>query len=201
MKLKLTFTEPLLGTLAGEKEIAKEFIASKVSGGIPKADEIDVIESLDESLEKGSTVFNADENGVFLWDYQVKGFFKDAMLALLTTGNFTQEALKKVGLTKYAYKRTIDHHLFINPRKIHLDLSGPTFFVERPLRADTMRGERIALARSEAAPAGTTCEIEVVTMNKSIVPFLYECLNYGALRGIGQWRNSGMGRFTYEELQ
>ena len=25
-----------------------------------------------------------------------------------------------------------------------------------------------------------------------------ECLDYGKLRGIGQWRNSGKGRYTYE---
>ena len=201
MKIKLTFTEPLLGTLAGEKEIAKEYIASKVAGGVPKSDEVEAIESLDESLEKGSTVFNADEQGGFLWDYQIKGFFKDAMLAIATAGDYTQDALKKAGLTKYMYKRTIDHHLFINPRKIHLNLSGPTYFIERPLRADTMRGERIALARSEAAPAGTTCEIEIKTLNKKLIPFIKECLDYGELRGIGQWRNSGMGRFTFEELQ
>ena len=27
-----------------------------------------------------------------------------------------------------------------------------------------------------------------------------EWLDYGALRGIGQWRNSGKGRYTYEIL-
>lgn len=27
-----------------------------------------------------------------------------------------------------------------------------------------------------------------------------EWLDYGKLRGLGQWRNSGKGRFTYEIL-
>lgn len=27
-----------------------------------------------------------------------------------------------------------------------------------------------------------------------------EWLDYGKLRGLGQWRNSGKGRFTYELL-
>lgn len=27
-----------------------------------------------------------------------------------------------------------------------------------------------------------------------------EWLDYGALRGFGQWRNSGKGRFTWEEV-
>lgn len=201
MKLRLTFVEPLLGTLAGEKEIAKEYISSKVSGGVPKDDELESIDNIDESLEKGSTVFNSDADGVFLWDYQVKGFFKDACLALIGGSNFTKDALKKADLTKWTYKRTIDQQLFIFPRKIRLNLSGETFYTERPLRATTMKGDRIALARSETAPAGTTCEFEVRTLQKKLVPFIYECLNYGELRGLGQWRNSGMGRFTYEELQ
>ena len=28
-----------------------------------------------------------------------------------------------------------------------------------------------------------------------------EMLDYGTLRGFGQWRNSGKGRFTYEILE
>ena len=28
-----------------------------------------------------------------------------------------------------------------------------------------------------------------------------ECLDYGKLRGLSQWRNSGKGRFTYEVLE
>ena len=199
MKCKLTFTEPLLGTLAGQKDVAKEFIASKCKAGV-QSDEEAVIENMDEAVTNGSTVFNADESGVFLWDYQIKGFFKDSMLALISSGNYTQEALKKVGLTKYSYKRTIDQQVFVNPRKVRLVLSGPTFFVERPLRAETMRGERIALARSEAAPAGTTCEIEIDSFQTTLAPYIEACLDYGKFRGMGQWRNSGMGRFEYEVL-
>ena len=29
----------------------------------------------------------------------------------------------------------------------------------------------------------------------------YELLDYGAMRGIGQWRNSGKGRFVWEEIK
>lgn len=201
MKIKIEFTEILLGTLSGKKEIAEEFIASKHPSKELQQDEMEVIESMDEALTSGSTVFNSDEKGIFLWDYQIKGFFKDACLALIGGDNFTQEALKKANLTKYTHKRTIDQQVFIFPRRIYLSIPSPTFFVERPLRAETMRGERVALARSEAAPIGTTCEFEIRSLNKNLIPFIYECLNYGELRGIGQWRNSGMGRFKYEELQ
>ena len=200
MKMKITFTEPLLGTLSGTKELAAEYIAGKNPKGASK-DEIEVIKNLDEEIEKSSTVFNMDEKGAFLWDYQVKGFLKDTAHAIIHNGSRTQEALKKIRMTNYTYKKTIDQHVFVNPRRIYLNVVGDLYFTERPLRADTMRGERIALARSETAPVGTWCELEIISMNDKLWDILIECLDYGKLRGIGQWRNSGCGRFVYEELQ
>lgn len=200
MKIKITFTEPLLGTLAGTKEIAAEFIASKHPDGT-RPDEAETIQNMDEQLEKSSTIFPKDEKGIFLWDYQVKGFIKDAMLSKITCGEYTQEKLKKVRLTMYSYKKTVDQHIFVSPRKIYLNTPSETYFTERPLRAETMRGERIALARSETAPIGTTCEIEIISCNDKLWDYIIPCLDYGKLRGIGQWRNSGMGRFSYEDLQ
>lgn len=199
MKVRLTFTEQLLGTLASNKELATEFIAAKHPNG-GADDEAEAINAM-EAIEQASTVFPKDDKGIFVWDYQIKGFFKDATLAILTAGKYTQEKLKKMGLTKYAYKRTIDHHLFVTPRKVYLVLpeGQKTSFIERPLRAETMRGERVALARSEAAPAGTTVEFDISSLNDLIWPMVEDCLDYGALRGLGQWRNSGMGRFSYEK--
>jgi hypothetical protein len=37
-------------------------------------------------------------------------------------------------------------------------------------------------------------------MTDAIYDLVIECLDYGKRRGIGQWRNSGKGRFTYEVL-
>lgn len=202
MKIKLTFTEELLGTLAANKELATDFIASKAKNGI-KPDEAEVIENIDDQIQNSSTVFPKDENGLFLWDYQIKGFFKDAALAMLTSGFWTKEQLNKIGMTKHMYKRTIDHHLFVYPRKIYLKLPDgqETTFLERPLRADTPRGERIALSRSESCPSGTTCQIQIETLNDAIWPMMQECLKYGKKRGIGQWRNSGCGRFEYLTIE
>jgi hypothetical protein len=32
------------------------------------------------------------------------------------------------------------------------------------------------------------------------VPYVEEWLDYGCLRGLGQWRNSGKGRFFWERI-
>ena len=69
---------------------------------------------------------------------------------------------------------------------------------QRPLRAQTAQGERVSLANSEEIPAGATCEFEVLCMDDTHEKAVYEWLDYGELRGIGQWRNSGKGRFVYE---
>jgi hypothetical protein len=70
---------------------------------------------------------------------------------------------------------------------------------QRPLRASTAQGERIALAHSETCPAGTAVELEIVCLDKGHEKLVKELLDYGKMRGLGQWRNSGKGRFTWEE--
>ncbi|MEE0146233.1 MAG: hypothetical protein UEP80_07665, partial [Senegalimassilia anaerobia] len=76
---------------------------------------------------------------------------------------------------------------------------GEVGICERPLRADTPHGARVALARSETVPAGTKIRFTLVVMNESDWPLVQEWLDYGQFRGIGQWRNSGKGRFEWTD--
>ena len=71
---------------------------------------------------------------------------------------------------------------------------------QRPLRASTPMGERIALANSETCPEGSYIEIEVTVLKDDLMPAVIEWLDYGKLRGLCQWRNSGKGRFVWEQL-
>ena len=56
-------------------------------------------------------------------------------------------------------------------------------------------------ANSETAPAGTTIEFEIQCMTKDMYNLVKELLDYGIYRGIGQWRNSSKGIFTWEEIK
>ena len=189
MKVEIIFTEPLLGTLAGDPNLAEDFILSKHPEGIQEDEQ----ESIDEMMKKGTTYFARNgDNAPMLWDYQIKGFFKDACSMMLRVA--------KVDDLR-AYKKIIDGLIFVKPRKIKLDLSGELTMLERPLRGQTAQGERIALARSEAAPAGTKIEIEIILLKKSLLKYIKNWLDYGALRGLGQWRNASFGRFEWRELQ
>ena len=100
-----------------------------------------------------------------------------------------------------AYKKIIDGLIFVEPRCIPIRVNGEIGECQRPLRAQTAQGERVSLAMSEEIPAGSSIEFEITLFDeKAHKDAVLEWLDYGRLRGIGQWRNSGKGRFSYEVL-
>lgn len=208
MKIRVTFTEECLSTCSGNAEINREFIAAKAPDAKSIEQEVEAL-GADAVTEKTMTIFPRDTDGTpILWDYQVKGYLKDNVNALREIGSSCVyiECHKEKGdrrLTKYMYKRTVDNLIFVTPRKIRLEMptGGKVGECQRPLRAETMRGERIALAHSETVPAGTTFEAEIVCLDKRLDRVVVELLNYGVWKGLGQWRNSGKGRFTWEEVK
>lgn len=203
IKVKLTFTEPILGTWPSNQNIAREFIASKSPDAATIEDEVAAL-GADAVADKGMTVFPRNEKGEpVLYDYQVKGFFKDSCGMLGRIGGKSETGKKKAVNESgkiTAYKKVIDGLIFVEPRMIPLKFDGEIGDCQRPLRAQTAQGERVSLANSEEIPAGATCEFEVLCKDDSHEKAVLEWLDYGALRGIGQWRNSGKGRFTYEIL-
>lgn len=80
--IEITFTEEVLGSSPNTKEIYSEFIASKAPDAASVADEVEAV-GADEVTEKGTTVFPRNDDGEpVIWDYQLKGFMKDACGAL-----------------------------------------------------------------------------------------------------------------------
>ena len=99
-----------------------------------------------------------------------------------------------------AYKKEIDGLIFPQPRQIVFE-NWEMDICQRPLRAQTMQGERVALAMSEQIKAGATVTFDIVCLTDSHMKAVREWLDYGQYRGIGQWRNSGKGRFEWEEIK
>ena len=201
--VKVKFIEGILGTASNDKEIYSKFIASKSPDAASIEDEVAAV-GVDEFVEKGTTVFPKLEDGTpYLYDYQIKGFFKDTckMLSKLTkkdpeTGKKGKAVNESSKIT--AYKSVIDGLIFVTPRKIPFKFDGDISICQRPLRASTAQGERIALASSEEIPAGAEIEFQVLCMSDDHLKAVIEWLDYGYFRGIGQWRNSSKGRFCYE---
>lgn len=193
IKVKVTFTESVLGTASANPELHAEFIASKAPDAKTREEEVADL-GVDEVERKDMTVFPRLEDGTpFLYDYQIKGFFKNACGTLRNVSKTESSKIK-------AYKKYIDGLVFVDERKIPLQFEGEVGNLQRPLRASTAQGERIALANSEECPVGTVIEFTISILKDDLEEAVIEWLDYGALNGIGQWHNSGHGRFTWEKI-
>jgi hypothetical protein len=148
-------------------------------------------------------VFAQDEKGLFLWDYHWKGYIKENIGAFCELGMFKK-------LSKWTFKRAVDQAIFVLPRRCYLTRGGkhvvePDGALQRPIRATTMQGDRVALANSEMVKPGTQTSIKVVLMASEnaksvwseLTPdVLKEVFARGQLSGHGQWRGGGYGRFN-----
>ena len=196
MKIKITLLEDMLGTAPNNKEIYTDYLASKAPEGKNVKDEIDSIEEPDGIEEmRQMTVFhrNPDTNQPIIFDYLVKGFFKNACSAMREVPKSESSKIK-------AYKKKIDNLVFVAPRMIDIDMAGEMTICERPLRAQTAQGERVALSCSESIPAGSTMEIEITTLTDDLMKTVIEWLDYGKLNGLDKWHNSGKRHLSWEDI-
>lgn len=195
MHVRLTFIEPVLGTQPANESVYRDYIATKM----PEEDRIKIEDEVaalgvDEVVEKGMTIFPKTVDGnPFFYSYQIRGFFKGACSGLRKVPGTLSSKVK-------AYKKEVDQLVFVMPVQIPIKLAGPVTTCERSLRASTPQGERVSLAMSEEIPAGSTAEFRIALLCDSDEAVVREWLDYGVLHGIGQWRNSGKGRFVWEEV-
>ena len=194
MKVKLTFIESILGTSPANDDVYRDFIGSKAPDANTIEDEVASL-GVDAVAEKGMTVFPRTEDGIpFLYDYQIKGFFKDTCGGLRKVKGSVSSGIK-------AYKKEIDRLIFPEPRVIPFENFGEVGSCQRPLRAQTAQGERVSLAMSEEIPSGASVTFDIVCLSDDHEKAVREWLDYGRFSGIGQWRNSGKGRFTWVEVK
>lgn len=193
MKVRMTLIEEALGMMPTDKEIHETYIASNAPDAPSIEEEVAAV-GVEEVVEKQKTVFpKLDDGTPFFWDYQIRGMFKDAMGMLRKVPKTACSKIK-------AYKKTVDGLLFIDERKIPIHLSGEMGDCQRPLRASSPQGERVALAHSETVPEGSFIEFTIRMLTDDLEEVVRECLDYCKLRGLAQWRNSGKGRSVWEEL-
>jgi len=181
INVKIRFLEKFLGT-APDPEIYQKYIASLAPEGTDTRDEVETLSAIEE---KGTTRFHRDENGLFIYNYMIIGFLKEA-------GNTLKEQLG----TK-AVKNKVEQFVFCSPRKISLNKSVPDGVFERPKRVNSPMGPVSTLGRSEYIKSETEIKFMLELLdNKDIKPDdLLEILDYGKFKGLGQWRNGGYGAF------
>lgn len=193
LRVKITFLQELLGTQTGDKEVYKSFIGSKAPDAKSLEEEVENI-GADGVIEKGKTVFPRVNGKPVLYDYQIKGFFKEACKALSKISGTESSDIK-------AYKQEIDLRIFVEDRCNELKNFDTITEFERPIRCSTPQGERISLAISEMLPIGTTCEFTIICLDDKRIKAVKEWLDYGKFHGFLQFRNGGFGKFSWEEVK
>ena len=206
IRVRLTFISEILGTQPGNQAIHTTYVASKAPDAEKMADEIAAI-GAEMVTEKTMTIFprNAEGDEIF-WAYQIRGFFKTSQQTL----NRIYEKKKFPNMT--AFKTKIDNLVFVKAvqdrwdgRETGIIIHYPegveeSYDCERPLRAETAQGPRVALAHSETCPEGSWIEMDIMTRADDLMKYVPEWLNSGIYYGISQWRNAGKGRFVWEQL-
>lgn len=198
IRVKLTFIDDVLGSQPADENIRSTYIASKAPDAKTFEEEVAQLGAI-EVDEKGMTVFARDLDGSpCMIAYQIKGFFKAACGALRRIEGTRSSKLK-------AYKKIIDETVFVFPdaddpssRMIPIDIIGEMGVCQRPLRAATAQGERVALSSSESISAGSSIEFDIVIYDPKLKDTVFEWLDHGRFNGLSQWRNSGKGAFTWE---
>ena len=113
IKVKLTFTEPILGTSPKNADVYRDFIGTKAPDAASVEEEVAAL-GVDAVTEKGMTGFpRLDDGTPFLYDYQIKGFFKDTCGGLRKVKSTESSKIK-------AFKKEIDKLIFVEPRCIPL---------------------------------------------------------------------------------
>lgn len=131
MKIRITLTEEVLGSSPSNEELLASYIASKAPTDDLTAQEVDNIKA--QAAEERTTIFPKTADGTpFIYDYQIKGMFKDSCKALATAGKAGYPGGKHCAALK-AYKKAIDGLIFVSPREIPYNLHGLKMgFCERP---------------------------------------------------------------------
>ena len=203
-KYRLTGITPLLGSQPANPDVRTAYIESKApdpAAATAEETQLLIRENLDD---KTLTVFLRDpaqRDALMILDYVILGYLKSA-IDILKAQNHVKAAAGKV-----------DKYLFAAPRKLYITKGGrrEDSLLERPLRAKTMQGDRVALTASELIEDPWEIEVKLTllpnegakteTGSKPITfDVVEQALALGCMKGLGQWRNGGYGRFTYERV-
>lgn len=182
-KVVIELIQDQLGTVPKDPTVYASYIESKKPETLAHENES---ENVPADLEaKGWTGFMSDTNGLFIYDYLIKGFFKNAANQL------------KEQLVTSAMRSKVVNQLFVHPRKIYFGKTTPDDMIERPIQCQTAQGPRVSLARSDSVASGTqiTFYVEWLKGGDITEAKILELLKYGRLCGLGQFRTGGYGRF------
>ena len=146
MKVRLTLTDEALGMAPKDRNVYEAYIASLAPDAETAEEEVARL-GTEEAMDGRTKVFPRTEDGKpFLYDYQIRGMFKDSI------GFLRRATGSECGKLK-AYKKVVDGMIFVKDRINPFEVKGEMGVCQRPMRTAGPQGERVALAASESIPA------------------------------------------------
>lgn len=206
---ELTGTTRIFGALAFNPNVYSDYIGSKAPNpakGLQEASMLPTEEQVkkddNEEVEtRGYTVFLREDGKLCLSSHVIMGFLKESLSTLKTQFGIVNPTSK------------IDNLVFIDPAYLIFTRNGQPitqkdYDFERPMRVMTMQGPRVSVAKSEVLDPEWTIQFQLTLLDnaetkksKALSWELIEgAFDYGALKGLGQWRNAQNGRFTWKRL-
>lgn len=201
----LTGITRILGSQPANPDVRSAYIATKAAT-LQKGDEETgrLPAYTKEELEgMNLSVFLRDDGRPCLCDYVVKGFLKEALGVI--------KGYEGVGIAAPATK--VDNLIIVTPAYLtfsrgSLPIAAPDDTLERPLRAMTMQGPRTTVTASELINPGWQINFDLTLLDnaktaksaKLSFDIIERALDYGMVKGLGQWRNAQNGRFTWARI-
>lgn len=167
------------------------------------------LESLKETIQeldiKGTTVFLWDKpsNHPCIGDHMILGFLKASAEAIGRTLPAKKgEVLNSISYTQSLINQhvRVEERFIVSDKDIKRNADGSPEYLQRSLRAQTAKGPRVSLAKSEVIPEGAKFNftLKVLENSKITEEIFRKLFSYGELSGLGQWRNTGFGEFLAE---
>jgi len=216
MKFRAKLTDRMLGTNPGNDGMFEDWIKGKRDEMAEMAADEDCLGTVGEEVAKDTTIFRRDDEGYLcIPGYMIKGNLKsngDTIRSRRAVGKTKDDKGKTPKSGWESWRSKVDNNVHIRPKLIRILKPSENGTLEpiktidgvvvRPLRAKTMQGERVSLARSEYVAEGSVIEFEIINRGAGVVTDkqIIECLEEGEFYGLGQWRNAGNGTFTVEML-
>lgn len=197
---KITLIEPILGSLPSQRQVYQDLVAAKAPE--PDVEGAEEVAMLPEGMDERTTVFLRNDEGMCsILDYQFFGFLKESGNTLKDIVQY-QANEKRTKSTKEgiaALRNKLTRYVFCGPRIIPLQ-KEPNGIFRRPLRRITKAGPMSCIATSELINAGISFNVWIGLLPHGEVQWsvIEQLLEYGQIKGLGQFRGGGFGRFAFD---
>lgn len=206
-----------IGTNPWDPDIHKSYVSDKITDPVERDRELKSlpkVEAADKLEKRGVTVFfrRPEDGQLYIKNHMIKGYLKAAGDAIRIARKLDPEASTGKGKgTKWgSISSKVDEHVTIDPIEliVHgkdgLPKTDADGLLVRSLRGETPQGPRVTIVKSEYLEPLSMISYTIYWRDGGPVTrdMIVDMMDQGEVFfGIGQWRNSGKGKFTWRIVE